>query len=107
MTTAAGSRIVRAALSSSKVDLRTVPSTESTRTRTSAMCMCLPTRSDQFLGREVVRDLGRAVAVVLDHLAGLTRRSHLERDDLRARHGQPDLGRVDPEVTDRQRLDRL
>src|SRR3954470_11595115 len=109
-TTAAGSPSCLAAVSSSKVAFLTVPSTESTRTRTSAISRIpLSSRpaSDELLGGEEVGDLGAAVPFVLHDLAGFARRGVLERLDRAPRVGQADLRGVEPEVGERLDVDRL
>src|SRR2546423_1433461 len=98
-TTALGSPNSFAAVSSSNVAFLTAPSTESTRTKTSAMSVSFSSpRSDQLLGREVIGDLRAAVSFVLDLLTGFARRCVLERLDRRARVGEAHLAGVDPDV---------
>src|SRR4051795_5120938 len=93
-TTADGSPSARAAVSASRVVLRTpVPSgLSSTRTRTSAMGMCLlflRSGSDDLLGGEELHQLGAAVALVGHLHPGALRRAAGEVQHLGAGVTQP------------------
>src|SRR5680860_526061 len=109
MNTADGSPSRRAMVSSSWVVLRTAPSTWSTSTRTSAMCVIsfVACRSDELAAGEEPGELRAAVPLVGDHLTGLAGRALGELGDLGPGRLQADLARVDPEVGHRPRLDRL
>src|SRR3954470_13485450 len=111
MTTAEGSPRARAAVSASRVVLRT-PSPaglSSTRTRTSAMTVSpLPgSGSDDLLGGEEADELLRAVPLV-GHLHALALgRAAGEVDDLAGRVRQAHRAGVEPEAGSRQLLHRL
>src|SRR4051794_39687682 len=111
MTTADGSPSARAAVSASRVVLRT-PSpagSSSTRTRTSAMTMSpLPgSGSDDLLGGEEADELLRAVALVGDLHALALGRAAGEVEHLAGGVGQADAARLDTEVGERLGLHRL
>src|SRR4029453_786245 len=113
MTTAEGSPSARAAVSASRVVLRTPPPAglSSARTRTSAMGMfsssLIRAGSDDLLGGEVADQLLGAVALVGDLDALALRRAAGEVEHLAGGAGQADGGGVDAEVGQGQRHDRL
>src|SRR3954468_5097709 len=117
MTTAEGSPRTRAAVSASRVVLRTPPPAglSSARTRTSAMgCAPLPSSklvkgagSDDLLAGEELDELLRAVTLIGDLDALALGRTTGEVEHLRGGRCQADAGRVDAEVGQRLRLDRL
>src|SRR5437764_5145460 len=107
-TTAEGSPSTRAAVSSSSVTFLTSPSTWSTRTSTSAISLfLLETVSDELLADQVLGDLRAAVALVLDLLARGARRLRGRLEHTRPGVAEADLARVDTQVGDGERLDRL
>src|SRR3954465_9380331 len=113
MTTADGSPSARAAVSASRVVLRTPPPAglSSTRTRTSAMGMSpLPSiraGSDDLLGGEEADELLGAVALVGDLHALALGRAAGEVEHLAGGVGQADAARLDTEVGERLGLHRL
>src|SRR3954464_5719019 len=111
MTTAEGSPSPRAAVSASRVVLRTPPPAgfSSTRTRTSAMTVSpLPgSGSDDLLAGEEADELLRAVALVDDLHALALRRAAGEVEHLAGGVGQAHRPGVDAQVGQRLGLDRL
>src|SRR3954468_11228177 len=112
-TTADGSPSARAAVSASRVVLRTPPPAglSSARTRTSAMgCAPLPSNraaSDDLLAGEELDELLCAVTLVGDLDALALRRGGGEVEHLRGGCSQADGRRVDTEVGQRLGLHRL
>src|SRR4051812_48324774 len=109
MKTADGSPSRRASVSSSAVVLRTVPSTWSTRTRTSVMdSLSRSLRSDELLAGQELDQLVGSRAVLVGHDGpGRARRPRLEAGDLGPGGIGTDLTGVDTEVGQRDLLDRL
>src|SRR3954466_15807236 len=107
MTTADGSPRARAAVSASRVVLRTPPvASSSTRTRTSAMTVSpLPgSGSDDLLGGEESDELLGAVALVWDLHALALGRAAGEVEDLARGTRQADGRGVDAQVGQRPGL---
>src|SRR3954454_21657471 len=112
MNTAAGSPSERASVSSSYVTFLGVPSTCSTRTRTSATVFLSRAEhdadsSDELLRREELGELRAAVTLVLDDLPGLLRRPRRKLRHLGGRPAEAYLVGLDARVGERQRRERL
>src|SRR5688572_7863104 len=95
----------RAIVRSSSEGFDALPSGASIRTRTSLMG--LDSFSDELLGGEELGELGAAVSLVGDDLAGRARWTRLERVDLRPRVVEAHVAGVDAEIAQRPGLDRL